>query len=132
MRLLGRNHLESRSRLERILARPTQRLSPAAIEAEIGKFDDRLLAQLEQRQSEIDVDRQVSRAYFVKHRPPAVLVGALAEPPRQLALFALRSEWITQGDPAAPGDAVHDHAAPGVAEKERLVAEEGEIRDRVI
>jgi len=59
-----------------------------------------------------------------------VPVCAFAESPRQLAALALDPDRIAEGDPAAAGDAVHDHALPGIAEEEGLVPEQSQIPNR--
>ena len=117
MGLFRRNHLERSSRLHCILTRAAKRLATATVETEIGQLDDCLFPELEQREAEIDVDRQVLGTHLVEHRPSAMLVSVLAESPRQLSLLALLAERVTEGDPAATRDAIHDHAAAGIAEE---------------
>src|SRR6266849_7206806 len=66
--------------------------------------------------------------HLIEHRPARVEVAQLAESPDQLRLVFLRPDRIAHGDEAAALDAVHEQAAAAVAEEERLVAEEREIR----
>src|SRR5450759_2429282 len=131
MRVPGRDHLEGGARFHRVLARATERFADAALEREVGEWDDRFFAQLEEREAQVDVYGEVFGADLIEHRPPTVLVGALAESPGELAALALGAERIAKRNPAAPCDAVHDHAPASVAKEEGLVAEQRQVGDRV-
>ena len=67
---------------------------------------------------------------LVEDRPAGVEVAELAELPQQLLLLVLRADRVAHGDPAPSLDAVHDEGAPALAEEQRLVAEQGQVRVR--
>jgi hypothetical protein len=114
----------------RILSRSAQCFAISPLERKVRQRNHRFLAELEECEAEVDVNREMSGADLVEHRPAPVPVGGFTEPPRQLGSFALDPQRIAEGDPAAAGDAVHDHALAGIAEEKRLVTEHGQVADR--
>ena len=88
----------------------------------------RLLAELAQREAEIEIDRQVVRGDLVERRATAVGVGQLAEAPGQLAAHVGRAHRIAHRDPAPSLDAVHHEARAAFVQQQVLVAEQGEVR----
>ena len=124
------DHLEAAALALHAGLRLPQSLARAACEREIRERHARFLAELAQREAEIEIHRQVLRAHFVEGGETAVPIGD----PRGTAR---RARGITSGepigvahrDPAAPAHAVHQEAGARLVEEDALVADEREVRN---
>ena len=88
----------------------------------------RLFAELVQRETEIEVERQVVRAHLVEDGAPAVAIGELAEAPGQLAALRGRADGSPIAIQLRPCDAVHQEAVAVVVDEQLLVAEQRQVR----
>jgi hypothetical protein len=68
--------------------------------------------------------REVPFADFVEHRPCSVRRAVVIEAADQCRCLLGRADRMTERNPAAPMDAVHDKGRLGVIEQELLVAEQ--------
>src|SRR6187397_3731014 len=104
----------------------------AALEREVRERPARLLAELERREPEVDVLREALTARLIEHRPAAVPIGQLAEPPDELLRARSGADGIAERDPASPRDLIHHERTRVVAEQETLVAHQRRIGQRVV
>ena len=77
-------HLESASFGLHDSHHPAQTLSRATLEAEVTQRDATFLAQLEQRESHIEVEGKVVLAHLIEHRRGALTIGERAEFPSEV------------------------------------------------
>ncbi len=92
----------------------------------------RLLAEFAQRQSQVDVQRQVVGRDLVENRRYRHPVAVLDERPDQWFVQCRRSDGVAHGNPAAARCLIHDERRPIRVEQQILVAEQREIRRGVV
>ena len=105
--------------------RRPRRLPPSSENS--AKLHVRFFTELQQREPEIDAQREQVTAHLIEHRPAAMPVRELAESPRELGMLRRWSERIAERDPAAARHAVHDERLASLAEQQRLVAEQRQV-----
>ncbi len=126
-RVRARHHLEYRPVLLRAPMRMAQVRAGRALEREIIERYPRLLAELAERQPEVDVERQIIGRDLIEHRFDRHAVAVLDERPDQGLIERGRSHGIAHGNPAAAGSLVHDECRACGVEHQILVAEQREI-----
>ena len=101
-----------------------------AFERECRQIDFRLLAELDERQSEVGVAMQMRSGHFVEDRDAAEIGAALEKQAHQVGEPLLRPDGIAQGGPCAPLDGVHHEGGACVVEQQRLVLEKRQVGKR--
>lgn len=95
-----------------------------AFEAELAELHPGFLAQLQQHEAEIQVQRQMLLRDLIEHGLGTVAVGFLAETPQQAFERAFQSDRIAHRDPVVPGCHVGQEGLPVVGPHQGLVAEQ--------
>jgi hypothetical protein len=125
--VLRRNHLERPPFALEPMAEVAKALPAPAIEREARECYAGLLAELERREPEVEVEGQPRRGHLVEDRPAVVSIAEVAEPPDQLRPLVLRADGVPQCHPTAALDPVHQKGAAAVGEEQRLVPEQGKV-----
>ena len=125
---LARGDLEGAALLLDHVARVAQALARLPRQGEVGQRHAGLLADLDEREAQVQVQRQVHPVGLVEHGPPGVEVHHLAEAPGQLAAGGRRPHGVAHGDPALARHAVHQEPVIVTAHQEVLVAQQRQVR----
>src|SRR5207237_4920390 len=103
-----------------------------AFERELGRADDRLVAEVDRAQAALAVERQELRARAEDRDPPGAVVGEAPEGGEEFRDVAGLADRVAADERAAVHDAVGEERAPARREEVALVAAEREEREAVV
>ncbi len=90
------------------MVRLSKFLPISPLQREVSQRHACFFAQLEERQTLVEVDGQTLFVNLVEHWPAVVLVHQLAKPPHEFRSFWLRPHRISHGDPGTAVFGIHD------------------------
>jgi hypothetical protein len=116
-----RDHLEIEAIAFSALQGITEARSAGPLEAEGRQRNMGLLAELEQLQPGIQIERHTRGGNLVEGGAPAVGVGKLDKPPHQFWPLLPRADRIAESRPGSPALCVHQEGIARIRKKKTLV-----------
>src|SRR6516165_2632701 len=116
-----RDHLEIKAVALTALQGITEACSAGPLEAEGRQRNMGLLAELEQLQSSIEIERHTRGGNLVEGGAPAVGVGKLDKPPHQFWPLLPRADRIAESRPGSPALCEHQEGIARIRKKKTLV-----------
>ena len=93
------------------------------------EIDPGILAELDQREARVEIDRQIVGRDLIENRRTAALVRILLEPPNEVGeIRASVRDRIAHRDPRRAAHVVHHEAVAALRKQKSLVADERQLR----